>query len=59
MIKGINPNIIPSKFQKIFNDNIEIIKQRYPDCIDTSGKNISFTQKGLLFADRLIPDMLL
>jgi len=59
MIKGINPNMIPSKFKKKFNGNIRIIKQKYPDCIDSSGKNISFTQKGLLFADQLIPDMLL
>ena len=59
MIKGIDLDIIPNKFQKKFKKNINIIEQKYPNHIQVSGKSITFTQKGMLFADQLIPEMLL
>ena len=59
MIKGIDLDMIPNKFQKKFKNNIKIIEQRYPDHIQVSDKNFTFTQKGMLFADQLIPEILL
>ena len=59
MIKGIDLDMIPNKFQKKFKNNIKIIDQKYPDHIQVSDKNFTFTQKGMLFADQLIPEILL
>ncbi|MFL2983476.1 MAG: radical SAM family heme chaperone HemW [Candidatus Neomarinimicrobiota bacterium] len=59
MLKGLNPKIIPKKLQGKFQKNLKQFEQKYPDYIDQSGENIIFTQKGLLFADQLIPDLLL
>ena len=59
MIKGIDLDMIPNEFQKKFKNNIKIIEQRYPDHIQVSDKNFTFTQKGMLFADQLIPEILL
>ena len=35
------------------------VKEKYPDCINTKSNNITFTQKGMLYADELIPSILL
>ena len=59
MIKGIDLDMIPNEFQKKFKNNIKIIEQRYPNHIQVSDKNFTFTQKGMLFADQLIPEILL
>ena len=59
MIKGIDLNDIPNDYQKLFKHNIKTIIQKYPNCIDTEGTNIFLTSKGMLFADELIPEMLL
>ena len=59
MIKGIDLDMIPNKFQKKLKNNIKIIEQKYPDHIQVSDKNFTFTQKGMLFADQLIPEILL
>jgi len=59
MIKGIDLDMIPNKFQKKLKNNIKIIEQKYPDHIQVSDKSFTFTQKGMLFADQLIPEILL
>ena len=59
MIKGIDLNDIPNDYQKLFKHNIKTIRQKYPNCINTEGTNIFLTSKGMLFADELIPEMLL
>ena len=59
MIKGIDLDMIPNEFQKKFKNNIKIIEQKYPDHIQVSDKSFTFTQKGMLFADQLIPEILL
>jgi len=59
MIKGIDLNDIPNDYQKLFKHNIKTIRQKYPNCIDKEGTNIFLTSKGMLFADELIPEMLL
>tara|TARA_B100001173_G_scaffold92628_1_gene80135 strand:- start:1418 stop:2548 length:1131 start_codon:yes stop_codon:yes gene_type:complete len=57
MVNGFNPKIIPKKLQNDFQNKLEIFKQKYPGYIEKSEENIIFTQKGLLFADQLIPDL--
>ena len=59
MMKGIDINSIPNIYQKNFNNNLNIINNKYPHCIQTIGENILFTSKGFLFADEIIPDLLL
>ena len=59
MIKGIDLKDIPNNYQKIFKQNIKTIRKKYPNCIDKKGTNIYLTSKGMLFADELIPEMLL
>ena len=57
MVNGFNPNRIPKELQNNFQNKLEMFKQKYPDYIEKSGENIIFNQKGLLFADQLIPDL--
>jgi oxygen-independent coproporphyrinogen-3 oxidase len=59
MTKGIDIKDIPNKYQNLFKRNIKDLKQKYPSCIDTKDTSIFLTAKGMLFADEIIPDMLL
>ena len=59
MTRGIDLKDIPNKYQNLFNNNIKELKQKYPDCIKSKSTNIFLTSKGMLFADEIIPDMLL
>ena len=43
----------------LLKNNIENAQEKYPDCINTKSNNITFTQKGMLYADELIPSILL
>ena len=40
-----------------FQNKLEMFTQKYPGYIKKSGENIIFNQRGLLFADQLIPDL--
>ena len=59
MTKGIDIKDIPNKYQNLFKRNIKDLKQKYPNCINIEDSNIFLTSKGMLFADEIIPDMLL
>ena len=59
MTKGIDLKDIPNKYQNLFKRNIKNLKQKYPNCINSKDTNIFLTSKGMLFADEIIPDMLL
>ena len=59
MEKGFKVKDIPKKYQNLIKNNIENTQEKYPDCINTKGNNITFTQKGMLYADELIPSILL
>ena len=36
-----------------------MLKKNTLDCINTKSNNVTFTQKGMLYADELIPSILL
>ena len=59
MKKGFEIKDIPKQYQKLLKNNIENAQEKYPDCINTESNNITFTQKGMLYADELIPSILL
>ena len=59
MKKGFELKDIPKKYHKKIKKNIENAQEKYPDCINTKGNNITFTQKGMLYADELIPSILI
>ena len=59
MKKGFELKGIPKKYHKKIKKNIENAQEKYPDCINTKGNNITFTQKGMLYADELIPSILI
>ena len=59
MKKGFEIKDIPENYQKLIKNNIENSQEKYPDCINTESDNVTFTQKGMLSADELIPSILL
>ena len=59
MKKGFEIKGIPKQYQKLLRNNIKSAQEKYPDCINTKSDNITFTQKGMLYADELIPSILL
>ena len=59
MKKGFEIKDIPKKYQKLIKDNIENAQVRYPDCVNIKSNNVTFTRKGMLYADELIPSILL
>jgi len=59
MKKGFEIKDIPKKYHKLLKNNIENAQKKYPDCINTKSNNVTFTQKGMLYADELIPSILL
>ena len=59
MKKGFEIKDIPKEYQKIIKDNIKNARERYPDCVNIRNNNVTFTQKGMLYADELIPSILL
>ena len=59
MKKGFKIKGIPKQYQKLLRNNIKSAQEKYPDCINTKSDNITFTQKGMLYADELIPSILL
>ena len=59
MKKGFKIKDIPKKYQKLILNNIESVQEKYPDCINTKSNNVTFTQQGMLYADELIPSILL
>ena len=59
MKKGFEIKDIPKNYQKLIKSNIDNAQEKYPGCINTKSNNITFTQKGMLYADELIPSILL
>ena len=59
MKKGFEIKDIPERYQKLIMNNIENAQEKYADCINTKSNNVTFTQKGMLYADELIPSILL
>ena len=59
MKKGFKIKDIPEKYQRLIMNNIENAQEKYPECINTKSNNVTFTQKGMLYADELIPSILL
>lgn len=59
MKKGFEIKDVPKEYQKIIKDNIKNARERYPDCVNIRNNNVTFTQKGMLYADELIPSILL
>ena len=57
MVNGFNTKRIPKELQNKFQNKLEMFTQKYPGYIKKSGENIIFNQRGLLFADQLIPDL--
>ncbi len=59
MRKGIDLNKIPKDLQNKFEKNYLLIKGKYPNCIKKFNSKITFSNKGLLFSDKIIPDLLI
>ena len=59
MKKGFEIKDIPKKYRSLIKNNIENTQEKYPDCINTKSNSVTFTQKGMLYADELIPSILL
>ena len=37
---------------------IELVSKKYPDCIKSASDIISLTQRGMLYSDRIIPELI-
>ena len=58
MREGIDIKMIPKEQQKELSNKIMLVKKRYPGCFQKIKPIISLTQKGMLFSDRIIPELL-
>ena len=58
MREGIDISMIPKEHQGEFNDKITLTKKRYPGCFQNINPTISLTKRGMLFSDRIIPELL-
>ena len=58
MRKGININMIPNDQKKEFENKIIVAKQRYQDCFQDANGIFSLTKKGMLYSDKIIPELL-
>ena len=58
MRKGVDINMIPVDHQKVFQNKILHVRKKYPDCFQSANDIISLTQKGMLYSDRIIPELL-
>ena len=58
MREGIDISMIPKEHQDEFNDKITLTKKRYPGCFQNVNPIISLTKKGMLFSDKIIPELL-
>ena len=58
MRKGVDINMIPFDHQKEFQKKIVLVSKKYPDCFQSANDIISLTQKGMLYSDRIIPELL-
>ena len=58
MREGIDISMIPKEHQDEFNDKITLTKKRYPGCFQNVNPIISLTNRGMLFSDKIIPELL-
>jgi len=58
MRKGVDINMIPFDHQKEFQKKIVLVSKKYPDCFQSASDIISLTQKGMLYSDRIIPELI-
>ena len=58
MRKGININMIPNNQKKEFENKMILAKQRYQDCFQHANGIFSLTKKGMLYSDKIIPELL-
>ena len=58
MREGIDISMIPKEHQGEFNDKITLTKKRYPGCFQKINPTISLTKRGMLFSDKIIPELL-
>ena len=58
MRKGIDINMIPVNHQKEFQKKIVLVSKKYPDCFQSTSDIISLTQRGMLYSDRIIPELI-
>ena len=58
MRKGVDINMIPVDHQKQFQKKILLGSKKYPDCLQSASNIISLTQKGMLYSDRIIPELI-
>ena len=58
MRKGVDINMIPIDHQKEFQKKIVLVSKKYPDCFQSTSDIISLTQRGMLFSDRIIPELI-
>ena len=58
MRKGVDINMIPVDHQKEFQKKIVLVSKKYPDCFQSTSDIISLTQRGMLYSDRIIPELI-
>ena len=59
MKKGFEIKDIPKKYYIFLKNKIENAQEKYPNCINIKDNSVTFTKKGMLYADELIPSILL
>ena len=58
MRKGVDINMIPVDHRKEFQKKIALVSKKYPDCLQSASDIISLTQRGMLYSDRIIPELI-
>ena len=59
MNKGITINNIPETYKPKFENNLKLIKKKYPNCFVKVDSFIALSKKGMLYSDIIIPDLLI
>ena len=44
--------------KKEFQKKIVLVSKKYPDCFQSASDIISLTQRGMLYSDRIIPELI-
>jgi len=59
MREGFDLMNIPKQKKYHFKKNYNFVKSKYPDCFATKDSIVALTKKGMLYSDKIIPELLL
>ena len=58
MSSGIALNKLPKEYRKRFENRLLSANQKFKNCLKKKNQRVSLSNKGFLFADEIIVDML-